>query len=47
MMLALFVGASIAAPFLLLRGRSLRRWFTILFAAWFVFGALAAISRRH
>jgi hypothetical protein len=45
MTLALFVAVSIASPFLLLRGRSLQRWFAIYIGAWFLFGFFAAIGR--
>ena len=45
MTLALFVAVSIASPFLLLRGRSLQRWFAIYIGAWFLFGFLAAFAR--
>ncbi len=45
MNLALFVGASVAAPFLLLRGRALRRWFAMYIGAWLALGLLAAIAR--
>ncbi len=45
MTLALFVAVSIATPFLLLRGRSLQRWFAIYVGAWFLFGFLAAFAR--
>src|SRR5881296_3815933 len=45
MTLALFVAASIASPFILLRGRCLRRWFALYAGAWLLFGLLAAIAR--
>jgi len=45
MTLAFFVAASIASPFILLRGRCLRRWFALYAGAWLLFGLLAAIAR--
>ncbi len=45
MTLALFVAASIIAPFILLRGRCLQRWFALYAGAWLLFGLLAAIAR--
>src|SRR5258706_7903270 len=45
MMLALFAAVSIALPFVLLRGRALRRYFACDGALWAAFIALAAISQ--
>ncbi|MDQ6803058.1 MAG: hypothetical protein M3041_19825 [Acidobacteriota bacterium] len=45
MTLALFAAASIASPFLLLRGIALRRWFAVYFGAWILFGVLALFVR--
>ena len=45
MTLALFAAASIASPFLLLRGLALRRWFAICAGAWIVLGVLALCVR--
>ncbi|HEY8183936.1 MAG TPA: hypothetical protein VII32_16955 [Thermoanaerobaculia bacterium] len=45
MTLALFVAASIASPFLLLRGLALRRWFAIYAGAWILLGVLALFVR--
>jgi hypothetical protein len=45
MTLALFVAASLAAPPLLLRGRTLRRWLGTWMGAWLVFAALAWSAR--
>src|SRR5205823_12914481 len=45
MTLALFAAASIASPFLLLRGIALRRWFAIYADAWILFGMLALFVR--
>ncbi len=45
MMLALFAAVSIALPFLLLRGRALRRYFACDGALWAAFIALAAVAQ--
>src|SRR5260370_34561878 len=45
MTLALFAAASIASPFLLLRGIALRRWLAIYAGAWILFGVLALFVR--
>jgi len=45
MTLALFAAASIASPFLLLRGFALRRWFAIYAGAWILSGVLVLFVR--
>jgi hypothetical protein len=45
MTLALFAAASIASPFLLLRGIALRRWLAIYAGAWILLGVLALFVR--
>jgi hypothetical protein len=45
MTLALFIAVSIATPFILLRGRCLRKWFALYAAAWLLFALLVAIAR--
>jgi hypothetical protein len=45
MTLALFAAASIASPFLLLRGIALRRWLAIYAGAWILLGVVALFVR--
>jgi hypothetical protein len=45
MTLALFAAASIASPFLLLRGIALRRWLALYAGAWILLGVLALFVR--
>jgi len=45
MTLALFVAASLVAPFVLLRGGALRIWLALEAGAWVVFGFLAVLAR--
>lgn len=45
MTLALFVAASMAAPFLLLRGRALRQWLVLYAGAWLLLACLALLAR--
>jgi hypothetical protein len=45
MTLALFIAASLASPFLLVRRHALPRWFALYTGAWLLFGALVVIAR--